>query len=62
MKLTIQMGVVDLLDAEPLAGEDGRDIDLLSVHADAAAGGDDDVTVVEWMCDLQQAVVGSGGG
>ena len=30
--------VVNLLDAKSLTGKDGRDIDLLSMHADAAAG------------------------
>jgi len=39
--------VVDLLDSKPLAGEHLGDFDLLSVHADAAARGDDDVAVVE---------------
>jgi hypothetical protein len=40
--------VVDLLDAEALPGEHGRDIDLLPVHADAPAGGDNHLAVVEW--------------
>jgi hypothetical protein len=35
--------VVDLLDAEPLTGKDGRDVDFLAVDADAAAGGDQDL-------------------
>ena len=35
--------VVDFPDAEFLTGEHGRDIDLFPVHADAAAGGDQDV-------------------
>ena len=39
--------VVDLLDAEALAGKDGRDVDPLAMHADAAAGGDEDVAVVQ---------------
>lgn len=39
--------VVDFLDSQPLTGEYGRDIDLLAVHADAAACGDEDVAVVE---------------
>jgi len=33
--------VVDLLDAEALTGEHGRDIDALAMHADAAAVGDE---------------------
>jgi hypothetical protein len=39
--------VVDLLDAEAPAGEHGRDVDPLSMHADAAAGGDKDFPVVQ---------------
>ena len=50
--------VVELLDADALAGEHGRDIDLLSMHADAAAGGDEDVAVVEGVCNVWQTVVG----
>jgi len=33
--------LVDLLDAEPLSGHDGGDVDSLSVDADPAAGGDE---------------------
>jgi hypothetical protein len=40
-------GLDDLLDAEPLAGHDSGVVDLLAVHADAAAGGHQDVPVVE---------------
>ena len=47
MKETSQMAVVDLLDAEALTGEHGRDVDFLAMHADAAAGRDEDVAVVE---------------
>jgi len=32
--------VIDFLDAEPLAGEHGGDVDFLAVQADAPAGGD----------------------
>jgi hypothetical protein len=39
-------GVVDLLDSELLTGEHGRDIDFLSVHSDAAAGGDGKLAVM----------------
>jgi hypothetical protein len=35
--------LVDFVDAEPLSGQDGRDVDFLSVDADTAAGGDEDV-------------------
>jgi hypothetical protein len=30
-----------------LAGEHGRDTDLLAMQAEAAAGGDDDIAIVE---------------
>jgi hypothetical protein len=39
--------VVDLLQCEPLVCQDGGDVDLLPVHADADASGDEDVAVVE---------------
>ncbi|MBY5398092.1 hypothetical protein AB9E29_25545 [Rhizobium leguminosarum] len=39
--------VINLLDVEPLAGHDCEDIDLLAVHADAAAIGHQYVTLVE---------------
>jgi hypothetical protein len=35
--------LVDLLDAEALSGQDGRDVDFLSVDADTATGGDEDI-------------------
>ena len=37
--------------------EDGRDVDALAEHADAAAGGDEDVTVVEGIVDVGQALI-----
>ena len=51
--------VVDFLDAEFLTGEHGRDIDLFPVHADAAAGGDQDIAVVQGIFEFGQAVIGS---
>ena len=51
--------VVDLLDAEALTGEHGSDVDALAMHADAAAGGDEDVAVVQRVCEVGQAGVGS---
>jgi len=39
--------VVDFLDAEPLAGQHGGDVDPLAMQAEAAASGDDDVPIVE---------------
>jgi hypothetical protein len=38
---------VDLLDVDALTGEDGRDVDSLAVHADAAAGGDQHFALVQ---------------
>ena len=35
--------IIDLLHAEPLTGKDGRGVDLLSMHADATAYGDQDI-------------------
>ena len=49
--------VVDFLDAEPLAGEHGRDVDFLAMQADAAAGGDEDVAVVERIGQFGQTVI-----
>jgi hypothetical protein len=51
--------VIDLLDAKALTGEDGRDIEPLAMHADAAAVGDEDVAVMQWVCEVGQAGVGS---
>lgn len=45
--------VADSLDAEPLAGEHMRDVDALSVHADAVAGGDQDLTIVHGIAELR---------
>jgi GNAT superfamily N-acetyltransferase len=47
-----------LLDSERVTGEHGRDVDFLAVHADAPAGGDQDVTVVEGVRQLGQALIG----
>ena len=49
---------VDFLDAEPLTGHHGGDIDLLSMHADPPARGDEDIAVVEGIFDLRQPVIG----
>jgi hypothetical protein len=57
MKLTIQMPSSTSLISEPLAGEDGRDVDAFSMHADAAAGSDEDVAVVQGVCEIGQAVI-----
>ena len=51
--------VVDLLDAEALTGEHGRDVDLLAVHADASATGDEDIAVMERIFELCDAAIGS---
>ena len=51
--------VVDLLDAEALTGEHGRDVDALAMQADAATVGDEDVAVVQRVCEVGQAGIGS---
>ena len=48
-----------LLDADALAGEDGTEVDLLAIEADAAACGYGDGFVVEWVIDIRQASVGA---
>jgi hypothetical protein len=50
--------VVDLLDSHSLTGEHGRYVDFFAVHADAAAGGDEGVAVVEGIFQLRQALIG----
>ena len=50
--------LVNLFDADLLAGEDLAEIDLLPVEADAAAAGDDDGLVVEGIVELGQAFIG----
>jgi hypothetical protein len=42
--------------ADALTGEDGAEIDLLAIEADAPARGDG--PVVEWVIELRQASVG----
>jgi hypothetical protein len=44
---------VDLLDSQSLTGGHGRDVDALSIHADAAAGGDQHVAVVQGIGELR---------
>jgi len=46
MKLMSQMPSSTSSNTEFLTGEHGRDIDLFPMHADTAAGGDEDGTVV----------------
>jgi hypothetical protein len=41
--------LADLLEADALTGEDGAEIDLLAIEADAPAPGDGDGPVVEWV-------------
>ena len=50
---------VDFFDSQALAGKDGRDVDAFSMHADAAACGDQEVAVVQGVCELGQAHVGA---
>jgi len=49
--------VTNLLDSDALAGEDGTEIDLAPVEADAPACGDGDGPVVERVIDVGQACV-----
>ena len=49
--------LADLLDADALAGEDGAEIDLLPIEADAPACGHGDGSVVEWVIEFGQASV-----
>jgi hypothetical protein len=48
---------VDFFDSQALAGKDGRDVDAFSVHADSAACGDEDVAIVQGICEFGQAVI-----
>ena len=50
---------VDLFDSDGLAGEDLAEVDFLAVEADAAAGGDGDRLVVEWIMQVRQASIGT---
>ena len=47
--------LVDFLDTEALSGQDGGNVDFLSVDADTAAGGDEDVAVVEGVFEVGEA-------
>ncbi|WP_192252378.1 hypothetical protein [Mesorhizobium caraganae] len=49
--------VLDLFDADGLAGEDDTEVDLLAIVADAAAGGDDDGLVVKRIIEVRQASI-----
>jgi len=49
--------VVDFLNADALAGEHGGYVDFLAMQADAAAGGDQDFAIVEWVGEVWQAVI-----
>jgi hypothetical protein len=50
--------VIDLFDADPLPGECGREVDFLAINADAAAGCDEDVAVVEGAGEVRYAAIG----
>ena len=41
--------IANFLDPDILTGEDGAEIDLAAAEADAAAVGDGDGSVVEWV-------------
>jgi hypothetical protein len=49
--------VIDLLDAEFLAGQHDGDVDPLSMQAEASTGGDKNLAIVEWIDQLGQALV-----
>ena len=51
---------VDLFDAGALAGGHGGDVFSFTMHADAALGGDEDLSVMQRTCKLGQAGVGLG--
>ena len=51
--------LADLLDADALAGEDGAEIDLAAIEADAPACGHGGGPVVERVIELRQASVGT---
>jgi hypothetical protein len=51
MKLTNPL--VDLLQPHLLACEHGGDVDLLAMHADAPAGGDEIGAVMQGVVDLR---------
>jgi hypothetical protein len=51
--------LVDLLDAELLASQDCGEIDLLGIHADAPAFGDDEALVMEGVFEIGAAAVGA---
>jgi hypothetical protein len=52
--------VVDFFDADALAGEHGRDVNLLAIQADAAAGGDQELPIVEWIVTLLRSSATTG--
>jgi hypothetical protein len=49
--------LVDFFNAEPLSGQDARDVDFLSKDADAAAGSDENVAVVGGIWDPPSSAV-----
>lgn len=52
--------VLDFFEAEELACEDGGDVDLLAKHADAAAGGDHVLHVVQRIAEFRKSCIGPG--
>src|SRR6185503_14236033 len=51
--------VVDLLDADPLAGKRVRDADLFAVHADASASGHERIAIMQRVGQVGQADIRS---
>jgi hypothetical protein len=54
--------LVDFFDSEPLSSQDGWDVDLLAMQAEASAGGDKNVPVVKGISEFRQALIGRGEG
>ena len=40
---------IDLLDADTLTGQHGRDVDAFAVHGDVAASGHQHIAIVQWV-------------
>jgi hypothetical protein len=51
--------VLDLFDADGLAGKDKAEVDLPAIVADAASRGDGDGLVVKRIVEIRQAGIGT---
>jgi len=52
--------VGDLFDTNQLASEDGAEVDFAALEANMAAVGDQRGSVMEWIFEIAQSLVGSG--